>query len=231
MARILVVDDDPSLLRALRLGLQAGGHEVVVAPTGAQGVSEAAVSRPDAVVLDLGLPDLDGFEVVRRVRGFSDVPIIVLSASGAEGGKVAALDGGANDYMTKPFGMPELQARIRVALRGRREGAPDDGDGGVATDLTAGPLALDLVRREARLDGERLDLTAREFDVLAYLSANVGRTTTHEMVLGAVWGPGYGKESGYLHAYIHRLRQKLGSRADLLETVPGIGYRLAVEPP
>ncbi len=223
MAKVLVIDDDPSLLRALRLGLQAGGHQVLTASSGEQGVTSTATSAPDVVILDLGLPDMGGLEVCRRIRQWSDVPIVVLSATETEDRKVAALDGGANDYVTKPFGMAELEARIRVALR----------KSAVENEVKAIPLisvnnlTLDLLRRDARLDGRPVELTAKEFDVLAYLARHAGKRCTHEMILSAVWGAGYGRESQYLHAYIHRLRQKLHDHdGRLIRTAPGIGYVL-----
>ncbi len=223
MAKLLVIDDDPSLLRALRLGLQAGGHQVVTAANGEQGVTATATSSPEVVILDLGLPDIDGLEVCRRIRQWSDVPIVVLSATETEDRKVAALDGGANDYVTKPFGMAELEARIRVVLR---KGGTE-GDSKESPRITVGALELDLVSRDATLEGRPLELTAKEFDVLAYLARHAGRRCTHEMILSAVWGPGYGRESQYLHAYIHRLRQKLHDpSAKLIRTAPGIGYVL-----
>jgi two-component system, OmpR family, KDP operon response regulator KdpE len=223
MARVLVIDDDPALLRALKLGLRAGSHEVSTAPNGEQGLLQTAAAAPDVVILDLGLPDIDGLEVLRRIRGWSPVPVIVLSAVDDEGRKVAALDFGADDYVTKPFGMAELQARIRAALR--REAAPTAAGG--SPEIAAGRLHLDLVHHEATLDGQPLELTAKEFDVLGFLVRHVGRTSTHEMMLSAVWGPGYGREARYLHAYVHRLRQKLGDRGGtLIRTVPGIGYVL-----
>jgi two-component system, OmpR family, KDP operon response regulator KdpE len=221
VAKVLVIDDDPSLLRALRLGLRSGGHEVVTAANGDQGVAATARAAPDIVILDLGLPDVNGLEVCRRIRQWSDVPIVVLSAIDSEDRKIAALDGGANDYVTKPFGMGELEARIRVALRKGRDGARQE----QPTSISVGPLELDLVHRDARLEGRPIDLTAREFEVLAFLAKHATRTCTHEMILSAVWGPGYGKESQYLHAYIHRLRQKLGDpTGQLIRTAPGIGY-------
>ena len=226
MATVLVIDDDPSLLRALRLGLRSGGHEVATAANGDQGIAAAARSAPDVVILDLGLPDLNGLEVCRRIRQWSEVPIIVLSAIDSEERKIAALDGGADDYVTKPFGMGELEARIRAVLRTRRDGPPAERP----TSVTAGPLQLDLVHHDARIEGRPLDLTAKEFEVLAFLARHATRTCTHEMILSAVWGPGYGKESQYLHAYIHRLRQKLGDpNGQLIRTAPGIGYVLNVE--
>jgi len=224
VAKILVIDDDPSLLRALRLGLRSGGHDVLTAASGEQGVTQTAVSSPDIVILDLGLPDIDGLEVCRRIRQWSDVPIVVLSATETEGRKVAALDGGADDYVTKPFGMAELEARIRVALRRHKS---DSSEAQPAT-ISVGSLQLDLVHRDARLGGAAVELTAKEFDVLAFLARYAGRTCTHEMILSTVWGPGYGREAQYLHAYIHRLRQKLHDPAgEFIRTAPGVGYILA----
>jgi len=226
VATVLVIDDDPALLRALRLGLRAGGHEVLTAANGEQGISTTARLSPDIVILDLGLPDIDGVEVCRRIRQWSEVPIIVLSAIKTEDRKVAALDGGANDYVTKPFGMAELEARLRVALR-----RPLEPNGSRPQTLSVGELELDLVHRETLLTGRRVELTAREFAVLAFLAGHAGRTCTHEMILSAVWGPGYGRESQYLHAYIHRLRQKLGDAPGrLIRTAPGIGYVLEPDP-
>jgi two-component system, OmpR family, KDP operon response regulator KdpE len=223
MAKVLVIDDDPSLLRALRLGLQAGGHEVVTAANGEQGISQTALASPDIVVLDLGLPDIDGQAVCRRIRQWSEVPIIILSASGNEAGKVAALDGGADDYVTKPFGMAELEARLRTAMRHRRSGPNEP----IPDTVAIGRLELDLVHRETHLDGAAVDLTAKEFDVLAFLARHAGRTCTRQMILSAVWGTGYGGEAQYLHAYVHRLRQKLkDGSGTLIRTMPGVGYVL-----
>jgi two-component system KDP operon response regulator KdpE len=221
MARVLVIDDDPSLLQALRVGLRAGGHEVTGVVNGEQGISHAALDAPDVIVLDLGLPDVDGMTVCRRIRQWSEVPIIVLSATEAEDRKIAALDIGADDYVTKPFGMGELEARIRAAIRHRRA----EQDEQTQTRVSVGPLDLDLVRHEARLAGTNVELTAREFDVLAYLAQNAGKTCTHQMILVAVWGPGYADEAQYLHAYVHRLRQKLHDESGrLIKTAAGIGY-------
>ena len=226
MAKVLVIDDDSSLRRAMRVGLQAGGHEVITAADGEHGLSQAALQAPDVVVLDLGLPDMDGLEVCSRIRGWSDVPIIVLSATGSETRKVAALDGGANDYVTKPFSMLELEARIRAVTRGRAS-EPDD----VTTTLVCGALELDLVHHEARHAGVVVALTTKEFEVLSFLARHAGRTCTHQMILSAVWGPGYGAEAQYVHAYVHRLRQKLDDEsAELIATVPGVGYCLREVP-
>lgn len=224
MARVLVVDDDPALLKALRLGLGAAGHEVVSAPTGQEGLAQALHTSPEVVVLDLGLPDIDGLTVCQRLRGWSDVPIIVLSATRTEDRKVAALDEGADDYVTKPFGMAELEARIRAVLRHRRAGPRQE----ASDTVTVGPLTLDLVRHAAELDGTALELTAKEFDVLAFLSANAGKVCTHQMILMAVWGKSYAREAKYIHEYVHRLRQKLGDRPELeIKTASGIGYILS----
>jgi two-component system KDP operon response regulator KdpE len=222
MAVVLAVDDDRALLRAIGIGLKALGHSVTTADTGERGVMEAAVTGPDAVVLDLGLPDLDGMEVCRRIRQWSDVPVIVLSADGTEDRKIAALDGGADDYMTKPFSMGELEARLRVALRRRPAEEPAD-----AKELELGALRLDLVHHEATLGERRLELTAREFALLAFLVRHSGKVCTHRMVLQGVWGERYGTEVEYLRVYIYRLRRKLGEDEGVaLRTVPGIGYRL-----
>lgn len=224
MAKVLVIDDDPSLLRALRLGLQARGHEVVTATTGEQGITQTAVAAPDIVVLDLGLPDIDGLQVSRRIREWSEVPILVLSAIGDEDRKVRALDGGADDYVTKPFGMGELEARIRAALRHRKVSVDEN----EPTTVMVGGLELDLVHHGVRLDGRTIELTSKEFEVLAFLARHAGRTVTHEMILSAVWGPTYRREVQYLHAYVHRLRQKLDDpTGQLIRTSPGVGYVVA----
>lgn len=223
MARVLVIDDDPSLLRALRVALPLKGHHVTTASTGEQGLVEASMASPDVIVLDLGLPDLDGLEVCRRVRQWSRAPIIVLSAIGSEDRKVAALDGGADDYMTKPFGMAELEARIRTALRHSKgsSGAP------TGSETTVGRLCLDLVHHEAQVDGEALELTAKEFELLSFLARHAGKVCTHQMILSEVWGTAYGREAQYLHAYVHRLRQKLGDHSRVvIKTSTGIGYSL-----
>jgi two-component system, OmpR family, KDP operon response regulator KdpE len=225
MARVLVVDDDPALLRALRVSLSLKGHEVVTAATGEQGISHAALSSPDVIVLDLGLPDIDGLKVCRRIREWDDVPIVVLSAIGSEDRKVAALDEGADDYMTKPFGVAELEARIRTAIRHHKPSTPDT----PSPTVTVGSLEVDLVHREAQLDGDAVELTAKEFELLSFLARHAGKTCTHQMILTEVWGRGYSKEAQYLHAYVHRLRQKLGAHGGVtIKTAPGIGYVLTV---
>lgn len=230
MTKVLVVDDDPALLKALRIGLTARGDEVVIAHSGTEAINQVALARPDLVVLDLGLPDIDGIEVCRRIREFSPVPIVVLSAYGDERRKVEALDTGADDFVTKPFGMAELEARLRVAMR---HGAATHGDGPAAAprSLVVGELELDLVHHMASLRGEPVALTAREFELLAYLARHAGKVCTHHMILKDVWGPGYGAESNYVRVYAHRLRKKLGDDdGRLLRTVPGIGYQLVADP-
>ena len=221
MARLLVIDDDRALLRALQIGLSARGHDVTVAATGEDGLSKVALDEPELVLLDLGLPDLDGIEVCHRIREWSDVPIIVLSAIGLEGRKVAALDSGASDYVTKPFGTSELEARIRAVIRDHRS------DGGAQSDrLVVGELELDLLHHQATSNGERIELTAREFDLLSYLARHAGHVCTHQMILASVWGSGYEDEAEYLRVYVYRLRRKLGNAGRLLHTSPGIGYSL-----
>ena len=222
MPRILIIDDDPDLLRVCTVGLEALGHEVWTAGTGGDGLAEAAIRAPEVIVLDLGLPDLDGLEVCKRVRAWSDVPIVVLSADSSEDRKVEALDQGADVYMTKPFGMRELSARLRVALRHHLV------PGEQLTELNAGTLRLDLVHYEAALDGRGLDLTPKEFEFLAYLARNAGKVCTRRMILESVWGPGYAKELHYLKVYAYRLRRKLhDEQGQILQSDPSVGYRLA----
>jgi two-component system KDP operon response regulator KdpE len=189
-----------------------------------RGLTEAAIRTPDVIVLDLGLPDLDGLEVCRRIRTWSDVPIVVLSADGSEDRKVEALDGGADDYMTKPFGMRELDARLRVAVRHRS--TTDNAEH--PAELDVGSLQLDLVHYGATFAGRPLDLTPREFDFLAYLARHVGKVCTRRMILENVWGPGYEKELHYLKVYAYRIRRKLGDEnGQFLQSDPAVGYRLA----
>jgi two-component system KDP operon response regulator KdpE len=224
LPQLLIVDDDPDLLSVCRVGLDAMGYAVRTAETGSDGLSQTAISRPDVIVLDLGLPDLDGVEVCRRIRGWSDVPIVVLSADGTEDRKVEALEAGADDYITKPFGMRELNARLRVAIRHRASADSDQS----ATELEVGPLRLDLVHYQATYQGRELDLTAREFEFLAYLARHAGKVCTRRMILENVWGPGYLSELNYLKVYAYRIRRKLGDeRGEFLQSDPSVGYRLA----
>ena len=229
MTKVLVVDDDPALVKALRIGLTARGDEVTIAHTGTDAITRVALLNPDLVILDLGLPDLDGLEVCRRIREFSDVPVVVLSAYGDERRKVEALDGGADDFITKPFGMAELEARLRVAIR---HSAARTGSGSApATELQVGDLEIDMVHHMASMRGAPLALTGREFDLLAYLARYPGKVCTHHMILKEVWGAGYGAESNYVRVYAHRLRKKLNDdEGRILRTVPGIGYQLVDDP-
>jgi two-component system, OmpR family, KDP operon response regulator KdpE len=223
MPQILIIDDDRDLLNVCRVGLTALGHQVRTAEDGNEGLAEAAVWSPDVIVLDLGLPDLDGMDVCRRVRGWSGVPIVVLSADGSEDRKVDALNGGADDYMTKPFGMRELDARLRVALR-HYQAARQDGQ---PSEIEAGPLRLDPLRYEVTFDGRPVDLTPKEFELLAYLARNVGKVCTRRMILENVWGPGYASELHYLKVYVYRIRRKLGDEhGSFLQSDPSVGYRL-----
>ncbi len=229
MTKVLVVDDDLALLKALRIGLTARGDEVATAHTGADGITQVALFHPDLVILDLGLPDLDGLEVCRRIRAFSDIPIVVLSAYGDEHRKVEALDGGADDFITKPFGMAELEARLRVAIR--HAAARQNNGTDPAEIMQVGELEIDMVHHMATMGTTALTLTSREFDLLAYLARYAGKVCTHHMILKDVWGPGYGAESNYVRVYMHRLRKKLNDdEGRILRTVPGIGYQLVARP-
>jgi two-component system KDP operon response regulator KdpE len=222
-SRILVVDDEPAILRALTAALRTRGYDVVTAATGAEALDHAVRHRLDAIILDLGLPDINGIEVCRRLRGWSATPIIVLTVEDAEDRKVEALDEGADDYVTKPFSMQELLARVRVALRhGSRADVED------ATVLEVGDLRIDLARHEVSLSRKRIDLTPKEFDFLAFLARHPGRVHTHRTILQAVWGPAYGTETQYLRVYASQLRKKLRDdpAAPRLVTEPGVGYRL-----
>lgn len=223
--RILVVDDEPAILRALTVALQARGHEVVAATTGQQALDRCATEDPSAVVLDLGLPDLDGLEVLRRIRQWSDVPVLVLTAEGADERKVAALDGGADDYVTKPYSTPELLARLRVALRHRARA------GGVepeASRLVVGDVVVDVAGHRVEVAGEPVTLTPKEFALLAALARHPARVLTHGTLLQQVWGPEYGRETQYLRVYVSQLRKKLREDPDRprIVTEPGVGYRL-----
>jgi two-component system KDP operon response regulator KdpE len=222
---VLVVDDEPPITRALSAALSARGYRADVAMTGQQALDQAALRDPAAVILDLGLPDLDGIEVLRRIRTWSQVPVIVLTAEGAEDRKVRALDDGADDYVTKPFSTPELLARLRVALRHRSTRGDDAGDDPV---LVVGDLSIDLPRRLVTVDGRQVELTPKEFWFLATLARHPGKVLTHRMILQEVWGPDYGTESEYLRVYASQLRKKLAEdpTRPRLVTEPGVGYRL-----
>ncbi len=220
-ARILVVDDEPQMHRFLRPALEAAGYAVERADTAAEGLRLAASRAPDAVLLDLGLPDLDGQLVLARLRGFSTVPVIVLSARDREADKIAALDGGADDYVEKPFGVGELLARIRTALRHRR--VQDD----VPEVIRLPGLEVDLARRRAVVGTDVLALSPREWALLVLLARSPGRVLTHRQMLTAVWGPAHTEDVQYLRVYIGQLRQKLGAAGQLIATEPGVGYRMA----
>jgi two-component system KDP operon response regulator KdpE len=221
--RILVVDDEPQVHRFLRPALEAAGFAVERADTGVEGLRLAASRAPDAVLLDLGLPDIDGQTLLAKLRGFSDVPVLVISARDRETEKVAALDAGADDFVEKPFGVAELLARIRVALRHRR--AQD----GVPEVLDLPGLSVDFAHRAVTANGAALSLSPREWALLHLLARNAGRVLTHGQLLTAVWGPAHAHDVQYLRVYVGQLRQKLGPAATLLRTEPGVGYRLTAE--
>ncbi len=226
-AHVLVVDDEPQIRRALRAGLQAHGFEVVLAADGEAALDAAALQPPDVVILDLGLPDRDGIEVVRQLREWSSVPILILSVRGAEREKVLALDSGADDYLTKPFGMDELLARVRAALRraaGQGRGEPV---------LEFDELRIDLASRVVTVAGREVHLTPTEYELLRELAVNAGRVLTHQMLLTNVWGPASADATHYLRVYINQLRQKLEpepTRPRYIVTEPGVGYRFRPDP-
>lgn len=224
--RILVVDDEPQIIRALRVGLSAHGYEVVTAANGEEALDRAAATPPDAVILDLGLPGLDGLEVCRSLREWSQAPILVLSARMAEREKVAALDLGADDYVTKPFGMDELLARLRAALRRAQAAAP------APASLETGELRIDFDRRLVTVAGREVHLTPTEYSLLKLLATNPDRVLTHGMLLRSVWGSEYSEEAHYLRVFVRQLRQKIEpdpSRPRHILTEPGVGYRFRLE--
>jgi two-component system, OmpR family, KDP operon response regulator KdpE len=222
---ILVIDDEPQILRALRTILTAKHYRVSTANRGEEGLALAAASQPDLIILDLGLPDLSGFEVCARLREWTQTPIIVLSVRDAEKDKVLALDRGADDYLTKPFGIEELLARIRVALRhsALTQGAPE-------TTISTGDLVIDLTRHVVTRQGLEVRLTATEFKLLAYLVTNTGRVLTHHSLLTHVWGPEYADNVEYLRVFMSQLRKKLENdpkSPQHLLSEPGVGYRFS----
>ena len=219
--RVLVVDDEPQILRALQMTLRAAGYDVATAATAADALTSAALRPPDAVILDLVLPDGTGIDVCRELREWTRVPVLVLSAVGEERQKVVALDAGADDYITKPFGVDELLARLRAALR--RAGPAAE------PVLEVGELRLDLEKRLVTRNGEPLQLTPHEFRLLRFFLQNEGKLLTHRAILREVWGPAYQTESHYLHVYVSQLRRKIEAdpaRPRYLLTEPGAGYRL-----
>ncbi|WP_414833419.1 response regulator [Afifella sp. YEN Y35] len=220
--RILIVDDEPQIRKFLRVALGAHGFEVFEAENGRKGVEAVALKEPDLVILDLGLPDIDGKEVITRLREWSNLPILVLSVREGEDEKVAALDAGANDYVVKPFGIPEFLARVRVLLRPARKTGED------SAEIIVGDLTLDLARHEVSLAAEKLKLTPKEFELLAYLMRNAGRILTHRQILTSVWGPANAEDVQYLRVFVGRLRQKLGddpASPRYILNEPGVGYR------
>ncbi|MFO0613296.1 MAG: response regulator [Polyangiaceae bacterium] len=228
MTRALVVEDDPPMARFLRATLESNAFEVSTATTARDAIASFTTTLPAIVLLDLGLPDGDGLDVTRRLREFSATPIIVLSARGRESDKVAALDLGADDYLTKPFGTNELLARMRVALRhaARARGAELD------PTVEVGPLVVDRARRLVTLEGKEVHLTPIEYKILAMLAEHAGKVVTHRQLLSEIWGPGHLEQTHYLRVHMAQLRRKLepeAARPRFVTTEPGVGYRLRAE--
>jgi len=222
--KVLVVDDEPQIRRFLRASLQSHDYVVVEAENGKEAVRVCTVQKPDLLILDLGLPDMDGLDVIKLVREWSQIPIIVLSIRSDDIDKIEALDRGANDYVTKPFSMGELLARMRAALRqGRGDGADN------SAVITAGDISIDLGKRLITLGGTPVKLSRKEYDLLKILASHLGKVITHQQLLQEVWGPAYVEETQYLRVYIGQLRQKLErdpANPKWLITEPGVGYRL-----
>lgn len=225
-AKILVIDDEPQIRRYLRVSLEAHGFGIVEAASGQEGLRLAALEKPDLIVLDLGLPDMDGQAVIARLREWSAVPVVVLSVRADEADKIAALDAGADDYVTKPFGTGELLARIRAALRhtvGASAGLPV---------FTTGELKVDLEKRQVFLKGEPVKLSPKEYDLLKLLVQHAGKVLTHQFILRQVWGPAHESDVQYLRVFARQLRQKIEvdpARPKVLTTEPGVGYRLSYD--
>lgn len=222
--RVLVVDDEPQIQRFLKPSLAAAGYEVASAADGREALKLIATTAPDVVVLDLGLPDMDGKDVIASVREWSQVPIIVLSARDREAEKIAALDLGADDYVNKPFGIGELMARLRTALRHKAR------ESGETEVFRTGDLVVDTVKRLVTLQGERVRLTPKEYDLLHVLTRHAGRVVTHRQLLQAVWGPAHVEDTQYLRVFVGQLRQKIESdptEPRFVLTEPGVGYRFA----
>jgi two-component system KDP operon response regulator KdpE len=222
--RVLVVDDERPIRRLLHTSLTAEGYEVIEAESAAQALVAAAREKPDLVLLDLGLPDQDGLDVLRQLREWSKVPVIVVTVRAGETEKVAALDSGADDYVTKPFGMGELSARLRTALRHGTQveiGAPV---------FVSGRLGVDLAKRRVSVDGQEVKLSPKEYDLLRLFVRHAGRVLTHQMILKEIWGPAHAGDTQYLRVYVGQLRQKLRddpTEPTLIRTEPGVGYRFA----
>jgi two-component system KDP operon response regulator KdpE len=223
---VLVIEDDPQILRFLRATLGSRGYRLFEATTGEAGLVEAATRQPDIVILDLGLPDVDGLDVIRRLREWTALPIIVLSARGQERDKIAALDAGADDYVSKPFGVGELLARMRAALRHATRNPDDVGE----STFSIGDLHVDLPKRQVTVAGSQVHLTPIEYRLLTTLIRHAGKVLTHRQLLIEVWGPPYADQAHYLRVYMAQLRRKLEvdpARPRYLLTEPGVGYRLA----
>ena len=221
---ILVIDDEPQIRKFLRISLSSQGYKVIEAGTGEEGLSQAALSAPALVVLDLGLPDMDGQTVLRELRQWSAVPVLVLSVRAGESDKVEALDGGANDYVSKPFGIQEFLARVRVLLR-QAAVVP----GSSSAILTRGELSIDLASRQVSLAGQGVTLTRKEYALLALLAQHAGRVLTQQQLLKDIWGPSHAEDSHYLRIVVGHLRHKLGddpTAPRYIVTEPGVGYRL-----
>ncbi|WP_430396289.1 response regulator [Ferrovibrio sp.] len=225
-ASILVIDDEPQIRRYLRVSLEAHDFRIQEAATAKEGLRLAALEKPDLMILDLGLPDMDGQDVIKRLREWSSMPVVVLSVRADEADKIAALDAGADDYVTKPFGTGELLARLRAALRhtiGATAGQPI---------FTSGPLSVDLEKRLVAVNGEAVKLSPKEYDLLRLLVQHAGKVLTHQFILRQVWGPAHEHDVQYLRVFARQLRQKLEAdpaRPLLLLTEPGVGYRLTLD--
>jgi two-component system KDP operon response regulator KdpE len=225
---ILVIDDEPQILRALRTILTAKQFKVSTASRGEEGLALAAAGQPDLIILDMSLPDIDGLEVCRQLREWTQTPIIILSVRDSEPDKVAALDAGADDYLTKPFGIEELLARVRVALRHATQATGST----KYTLIRAGEIEVDLAAHIARRSGAEIDLTATEFKLLAYLAGHAGRVLTHQAILSNVWGPADADRLEYLRVYMRQLRKKLErdpEQPEIITTEPGVGYRFMAD--
>jgi two-component system KDP operon response regulator KdpE len=225
---VLLIEDEPEIRRFLRATLVSHGYRLFEAVTGEDGLREAEVRQPDIIVLDLGLPDIDGLDVIRRLRGWTGVPIIVLSARGQEDDKIAALDKGADDYVSKPFGVGELLARIRASLRNAERTVREVGE----PSFTVGDLHVNLTHRRVLVSGRELHLTPLEYRLLTTLVKHAGKVLTHRQLLRDVWGPPYADQAHYLHVYMAQLRRKIetdSTQPRYLLTEPGVGYRLAAE--
>ena len=226
MACILIIDDEPQIRRFLRISLGANGHEVLEAENAGNGLEVVRTKSVDLVILDLGLPDMDGQEVITSIREISTVPIIILSVRSQEVDKVEALDRGADDYIVKPFGIGELMARVRATLR-------QDHEKGIKSDvLKVGSLCMDFARRVVTRDGQEVRLSKREYDLLHFLASSPDHVLTHREILKSLWGPAHEEDTTYLRAYVNQLRQKLESdptAPKLIVTEPGVGYRLKLD--